>query len=113
MDAQSIKGTWKADIQAWSEADPNMAAFGEMLDMMIGSTVVTIEDAKLTIAGYGGPREKTYDYTVREASGNQVIVDIVRGDGEKAVYELSFSDADHMIMKLTSPKSDIMALKRA
>ena len=114
-DAPAVAGTWKPDFDRWMEVDPGMKELGrDMAEMTLGNTVVTISDAQLTIAGRDR-KDKEFTYTTRGVSGDGTVVtlDVDNAAGRKGVYEITFADADHMVMRLTEPKKDVLALKRA
>ncbi len=113
MDAETLKGSWKAAIPAWGKADPAVGELGKMAEMMFGKVNVTMDGESLVIAGYGAGQDKSYTYAVRGVEGSTATVDVKRADGGAGVYEITFVDADHIVMRLTEPAKDVMALQRA
>ena len=115
MDAELLQGRWTADVTRWAEVAPDLSKFGPLAILLLGHITVTFDGQTLVISGQN-PRDKHYTYTLREPSASDehtVTIDVERASGAKGVFEITFSDQDHVFMRLVHPKRDVMALKRA
>lgn len=106
--AQKLLGSWGADLDAWSRSDPAVASFGPML---LAGLDVSFTPGRIRISGRGKEPPKEYDYTVASETDGSVTLAASKG-GRTGTYVVEFSDDDHVAMRLTEPKKDLMVLKR-
>lgn len=80
--------------------------------MMNSELTVTFEASSFTIEGRGEEKSQTFTYVVRDESDSELTLDVHRENRGAGVYVIEIADENHIVMRLTEPKKDIMALKR-
>lgn len=110
--AEILIGTWKPDWARWKTVEPLNPVLGLVFQMMMSELTVTVDESSFTIRGRGSENPQTFSYVVRDEIDDEMTLDVHlegRGDG---VYVIKISDDDHIVMRLTEPKNDLMALQR-
>jgi len=107
-------GTWKPDFERWeqgAEVKSDLAAAARPL--ALGNLEVEFTETELHIRNYG---RKTQHFTheVAEERGTVVTLAVtMQPSGRQGTYEATLEGEDTLILRLTAPKKDFMALKRA
>jgi hypothetical protein len=111
-----LKGSWTADYQNWVKHDPEMGQMREStFNMIMGDLDVSFTDEGFAIRGYGSGKDMEGTYKITDDSGDKVAAELYLGGStdRKALWEFEFPDDDHMVMRMTSPKADLLAVKRS
>lgn len=110
--AEILIGTWRPDWSRWKTVEPLNPVLGAVYQMMMSELTVTFDLTSFTIEGRGNENPQTFAYVVRDEADDVLTLDIHREGRGDGVYVIKISDDDHIVMRLTEPKKDVMALQR-
>ena len=111
---EKLIGTWAPDFERWEKgADVKSDAVGPARALVLSDLEVELTDAELHIRNYGRKTQQ-FTYEVAEERGNTVTLAVtMQPSGRQGTYEATLEGEDTLILRLTAPKTDFMALKRA
>ena len=111
---EKLIGTWLPDFQRWAKNSEDESEWlSSARPLALGELEVELTETDLHLRNYGR-KTQHFTYEVSETLNNKVVLAVtLQPSGRQGTYEATLESDDTMILCLTEPKDDFMALKRA
>ena len=111
---EKLYGVWQPDFERWAkEAEVESDWLSSARPLALADLEVELTETDLHIRNYGR-KTQHFTYEVAEERENVVVLAVTMQPSDRqGTYEATLESDDSLILRLTAPKTDFMALKRA